>query len=180
MIQPNNILETARFAVKHHGEQRRKYDNMPYIVHPLNVAARLAEFCDMPDAVIQAAILHDVLEDTDCTVEELRENFHAKVCEWVIFLTDEKPREGMNRADRKRLDLERLKQSPWQVGAIKFADMLDNMESIYKHDPLILTECNAIFHALSGQFNRVNDLESQLAYALNFYAEKLGIKLDEK
>ena len=59
------ITKAYNYAVLHHGEQKRK-SGEPYIIHPLQVAYILADI-GMDDATICAALLHDVVEDTDCT-----------------------------------------------------------------------------------------------------------------
>jgi guanosine-3',5'-bis(diphosphate) 3'-pyrophosphohydrolase len=60
-----NLVEKAlRIAVLYHKDQKRKVDNLPYIVHPVMVALKLAKY-GFDDVVIAAALVHDILEDTD-------------------------------------------------------------------------------------------------------------------
>lgn len=68
----NKIEKALRIAVEAHKDQTRKGDGSPYIVHPLMVAFKLQKY-NFPDAVIVAALTHDVLEDTDYPEEKLKE-----------------------------------------------------------------------------------------------------------
>jgi (p)ppGpp synthase/HD superfamily hydrolase len=71
----------------HHG-QRRDADAVPYVVHPLEVAAML-EVHGYDDRVTAAAVLHDTLEDTQLTADELRERFGGEVADLVVVLSDD-------------------------------------------------------------------------------------------
>src|SRR3989344_5138128 len=71
------IRKAYDFAAKAHGAQKRK-SGEPYIVHPLSTALRLAEM-RLDTNTIAAALLHDVCEDTDCSVEDIRKNFGAEI-----------------------------------------------------------------------------------------------------
>lgn len=82
-----------------------------------------------------AALLHDTVEDTDATHEEIARFFGDKVSELVKGLTDvSKPEDG-NRATRKAIDRDHLAQGSKEVQTIKIFDLIHNTESIKKHDP---------------------------------------------
>lgn len=127
------ILYAARFAAAAHGNQVRKYTGEPYICHCFRVAEMIAAEGYPLDATI-AAVLHDVIEDTDATIEDVRERFGFIVADYVTALTDS-PLSMGNRRTRKALDRERLCSAPDTVQAIKCADIIDNLPSIIKHDP---------------------------------------------
>jgi (p)ppGpp synthase/HD superfamily hydrolase len=76
------------FADEHHGAQVREADRAPFLVHPLEVASFL-ERSECPDHVIAAAVLHDVLEDTDTGRDELERDFGREVAELVALVSDD-------------------------------------------------------------------------------------------
>lgn len=131
------LIEFAfRFARDAHAsiDQRRKYTGEPYIVHPVAVTqtvARVTDDCEM----ICAALLHDVVEDTPVTLEQIRDaGFGAPIARLVEELTDVNP-PGSNRAQRHQLALARLADASPRAQTIKLADMIDNTRSIALHDP---------------------------------------------
>ena len=76
------------FAQERHGDQRRQGDDAPFLVHPLEVASYL-ERSGCPDHVVAAAVLHDVLEDTEVQPQELQTRFGPEVCELVALVSDD-------------------------------------------------------------------------------------------
>ncbi|HEY1275988.1 MAG TPA: HD domain-containing protein [Thermoleophilaceae bacterium] len=76
------------FADRHHAGQRREVDGAPFVTHPIEVA-RMLERAGYPDEVVAAGVLHDVLEDTDATREELTDEFGETVAELVDSVTDD-------------------------------------------------------------------------------------------
>lgn len=114
--------------------QKRKYTNEPYIVHPHEVASVVSAF-EVPSEVIMAAYLHDVLEDTQKTVQDIEEHFGPYVCSLVQQLTDvSKPEDG-NRAARKALDHAHSQKACAFAQLVKCADIYSNVKSIVHHDP---------------------------------------------
>ena len=79
------ILRAYNYAVKYHGDQCRK-SGEPYIIHPLNVAYILAEM-GLDDSSICAALLHDVVEDTEVTDNDLRKEFGNEIADMVAGVT---------------------------------------------------------------------------------------------
>jgi len=144
MNQDTILAIVTQFADLAHGEQRRKYTNERYIVHPV----RVMEICktvtdDVPTLV--GALLHDVFEDTTATEEEVRaflmELLPVNETEEVILivneLTDEFIKEKypeLNREKRKKLEAERLGTITAKSQTIKYADVYDNTEDILAHD----------------------------------------------
>ena len=89
------------------------------------------------EEVIAAAYLHDTLEDTDTTLDELVENFGERVAQFVHDLTDKYTKEeypNLNRAERKHLEALRLKGVRPESKLIKYFDIMDNSSSIFHHD----------------------------------------------
>jgi (p)ppGpp synthase/HD superfamily hydrolase len=131
-----NIVERARiFATAAHAAvgQKRKYTGEDYIVHPYEVAG-IVRLAGGTDVQIAAAYLHDVVEDTEVTIEQIAAMFGTEIAELVGWLTDvSKPADG-NRAVRKAIDREHTAKAPAAVKTVKLADLISNTSSIIKHD----------------------------------------------
>ncbi len=130
------IAHAATFAAEAHAAvaQVRKYTGEPYIVHPEAVAALVAE-AGGDDAMVAAAWLHDVVEDTEVSLATLRDLFGDDVADLVFWLTDVSRPEDGNRAVRKEKDRSHNAQAPARAKAVKLADLIDNTASILAHDP---------------------------------------------
>ena len=132
-----NIIEKADlFASTAHAAigQKRKYTNVDYIVHPRRVSKIVADNGGTDD-MIAAALLHDVLEDTQVTGELIAEVFGWKIHKLVVELTDiSKPEDG-NRAKRKAMDAKKLSKVSKEAQIIKLADLIDNSDDIEANDP---------------------------------------------
>ncbi len=130
-----NIIERAMdFAEEHHRGQKRKYTGEPYIVHPFAVAGLVRSVTSRED-VIAAALLHDTVEDTFATLEDVEYNFGPGVTFLVEMVTDvSRPGDG-NRTKRKQMDLEHIARACPAAKTIKLADLIDNTKSIVAYDP---------------------------------------------
>ncbi len=118
-------LETARSA--HAGQVRNGSGGMPYIHHPLTVAEILAEH-GCSDAVLAAALLHDVVEESEATVEEIRRRFGAEVAALVAALTDPEEIEPYElRKDAHRAEVEAAGADALTIFA---ADKLANIRAL--------------------------------------------------
>lgn len=125
-----------QFATCAHRKQVRKYTNEPYINHCLEVAGLV---CDLggthsPD-MVKAAWLHDTIEDTDVTADEIYEVFGRNVWRLVLGLTDSAPLSLGNRAKRKAYERDRLAAESSDVQTIKCCDLISNTRSIVQYDP---------------------------------------------
>jgi len=128
------LFEALRFASEKHRDGRRKGPiAAPYINHPIVVAEQLASagFEDDPDLLI-AALLHDVVEDTDTTAEDLRERFGPRVAGIVLELTDDK---SLDWRERKRLVVERIGSRSREARLIKLSDLTANVFDLIHHPP---------------------------------------------
>jgi (p)ppGpp synthase/HD superfamily hydrolase len=121
----------AHAAVK----QRRKYTGDPYIVHPAEVAKIVAGVPGATPDMVAAAWLHDVVEDTGCTITDIHMGFGADIASLVGWLTDVSRPEDGNRAKRKAMDRAHSAQAPAEAQTIKLADLISNSRSIMQHDP---------------------------------------------
>ncbi len=113
----------ARATAAHAGQVRNGSGGMPYIEHPIAVAARLAEH-DYDDEVIAAALLHDVVEDSDTTVEQLRDEFGERVAGLVAALSDDSEIEDYRQ--RKEEHRARVRRHDGDAFAIYGSDKLTN------------------------------------------------------
>lgn len=131
------VLEAATFAADKHRHQRRKdAAGTPYINHPLDVATLLATEVRNLDSrtlakVLQAALLHDTVEDTDTTYAELVANFGPEVADIVMEVTDDK---RLPKAQRKQLQIEHAAGLSFGAKLVKLADKICNVRSI-RHSP---------------------------------------------
>ena len=120
------------FAVNAHRGQLRKGSNAPYILHPMEVAAIVAAMTD-DEEVISAAVLHDTVEDTAVTLDEICEQFGKRVAELVAAESENK-REDKPAAStwkiRKEETIEHLKTAPKEVKMLTLGDKLSNIRSI--------------------------------------------------
>ena len=130
------MLERAiEFATKAHAGQFRKYTGEPYINHPLAVMEIVRGVPGHTEEMLVAAVLHDVVEDTDVSLMQIQEEFGSEVSELVLHLTDISTPEDGNRLKRKRKDAQWYAQGSAQAQTIKVADFIDNTRDIAQNDP---------------------------------------------
>ena len=174
-----DLIERAcEFATSAHQRigQRRKYTNQPYDSHLAAVAKLVEEVSDDPD-MVAAAWLHDTVEDTPATLDDIEKNFGASVAELVEELTDvSKPSDG-NRARRKDIDRLHSSQASTRAKTVKLADLIDNCKDIRKNDErfarVYLNEMGALLKVLgdgdAALFKRASKLHTR-------YSEQLSTK----
>jgi len=129
------IIEKAeRGAYEWHKGQVRKYTGEPYAMHPKAVM-EIVKTVPHTEAMLCAAWLHDTVEDTPCTLDDVRKMCGDDVAVLVKMLTDvSKPEDG-NRAARKAIDRAHTAKASPEAKTIKLADLIDNTRRITKHDP---------------------------------------------
>jgi (p)ppGpp synthase/HD superfamily hydrolase len=134
--QPTGVSDIGgrarAFAVAMHGGQRRKYSDKPYVVHLDAVVSILRSFGITAPPVLAAAYLHDTVEDTEATIQDIYVSFGEQIAELVYWLTDA---EQGGRRMRKMMSAWRLGRAPWDAKMIKLADLIDNTEQICRKDP---------------------------------------------
>jgi (p)ppGpp synthase/HD superfamily hydrolase len=119
-----NLVDTAiRIAIDAHKDQKRKSDGFPYIAHPFSVALMLQKH-GFRDEVVSAGLLHDVLEDTTVTREELARAIGEEVVDMVLALSEDKSRPW---EERKRTYIATVAASSHEVKAISTADKISNL-----------------------------------------------------
>ena len=128
------ILRAAAFAAIRHRDQRRKdLDASPYINHPITVAALLAEVGVTDLVALQAAILHDVIEDTATRSDEIEEQFGSDVCAVVLEMTDDK---SLPKDERKRLQVENSAELSDPAKLVKLGDKIANVRDLTYSPPV--------------------------------------------
>jgi guanosine-3',5'-bis(diphosphate) 3'-pyrophosphohydrolase len=133
-LNPADLLKAIAFAAHKHSRQRRKdAAASPYINHPIAVATVLASEGEVSDeAILLAAALHDTVEDTQTTFEELEEHFGLEVAGLVRELTDDK---SLEKGERKRLQIEHARESSIRAKQLKIADKICNIRDITVSPP---------------------------------------------
>jgi guanosine-3',5'-bis(diphosphate) 3'-pyrophosphohydrolase len=128
------LLHALHFAADKHRDHRRKGEEAsPYVNHLIEVVESLAREGGVTDLVtLQAAILHDTLEDTQTTAEELESRFGAAVRRVVEEVTDDKQ---LPKAERKRLQIIHAPHLSRAAKLVKLADKISNVRSIVHSPP---------------------------------------------
>ena len=131
---PSRILRAVAFAADRHRFQRRKDDeSSPYINHPIEVAEVLSIEAGVDDeTTLIAALLHDTVEDTETTIEEIRESFGEAVARVVAEVTDDTT---LPRNERRRLQLERAGGVSREAKLVKIADKISNIRDVASRPP---------------------------------------------
>ena len=148
------------FAIEKHSGQTRKIHNSPYILHPLEVAAIVGTMTNDEDTLC-AAVLHDTVEDTDTTLEEITENFGKRVSLLVMTETENK------RSDRPAAETWHLRKEETlimlehtkdiSVKMMWLGDKLSNVRSFYR-------EYQKVGDELWQQFNQKDPREQAWYY----------------
>lgn len=129
-----SLLDAVLFAAERHRNQRRKdAEASPYINHPIALAHLLATTGGIADLVVlQAAVLHDTIEDTETTEAELRERFGEEVTDIVLEVTDDK---ALSKQRRKELQVEHAPHKSQGAALVKLADKTCNLRDIAATPP---------------------------------------------
>lgn len=129
LFATQEVVRAIHFAAERHAEQRRKDPvGTPYINHPITVVKVLLEVGGVEDVeVLQAAALHDTVEDTKTTHAELETNFGERVAHYVAEVTDDK---SLPKAERKRLQVVLAASKSEGARLIKLADKIANVSDL--------------------------------------------------
>jgi (p)ppGpp synthase/HD superfamily hydrolase len=130
----HGILKAARFAsLKHVSQKRKGAAAEPYLNHLIEVAELVSNAINEPDTnLIAAALLHDTVEDTETTREELVHEFGTDVAGLVTEVTDDK---SLPQAERKRLQIEHAPHLSARAQRIKIADKISNLRGVLLTPP---------------------------------------------
>ena len=132
-MDPKLLLHALELASVRHRDQRRKdQEKSPYINHPIAVASLLAEHGVTDPTALLAAILHDTIEDTKTTRDELVAAFGEDVAACVCEVTDDK---SLPKAQRKELQVEHAAHLSAAAKLVKLADKICNVRDIVDSPP---------------------------------------------
>ena len=133
------LARAADYAARQHIAQRRKGERAePYVNHLIEVAALLAEATAGEDVVLLlGGLLHDTLEDTDSTYEDLEQRFGPEVAALVAEVTDDK---SLPKEERKRLQIAKTPGKSRRAKLLKLADKTSNLRSLTQSPPVGWTE----------------------------------------
>jgi GTP diphosphokinase / guanosine-3',5'-bis(diphosphate) 3'-diphosphatase len=128
------VLDALVFAADKHRHQRRKdHDASPYINHPIDLTHILVNEAGVADPlVLVAAVLHDTVEDTATTLDELAARFGPEVSQLVAELTDDK---SLPKDARKRLQEEHAPHASFRAQQVKLADKISNLRDLAARPP---------------------------------------------
>ena len=127
------LFKALAFSAEKHTKQRRKdIEESPYINHPIALANILAQRWVIDENVLCAAILHDTLEDTETTANELREHFGEKITSIVLEVTDDK---SLEKSVRKQKQVEHAASISHEAKLVKLADKIANITDIINTPP---------------------------------------------
>jgi (p)ppGpp synthase/HD superfamily hydrolase len=128
------ILAAAKFAAEKHAAQKRKGAAAePYVNHLIEVAQLIASSSEQLDAnLVMAGFLHDTIEDTGTTAEELEQAFGSDIAALVVELTDDK---SLPKEVRKELQVEEAPHKSVRAQVIKLADKISNLRSLLTSPP---------------------------------------------
>ncbi len=163
------------FAVKAHAGTERRGKGFPYILHPMEAMEIVATIT--PDQeMLAAAALHDTVEDTDVTIERIREEFGERIANLVASESDVMV-EGVSEEDswhaRKQAAIDRLAAAPRDAKIVALGDKLSNMRAIARDYAVKGDELWKIFHAKDpsdhewhyrGLANSLRDLSDTFAF----------------
>jgi GTP pyrophosphokinase len=124
------VARAVEFAVRYHGDQTRP-TGAPYAEHLLEALEVLVRGASVTDPeILQATVLHDVVEDTACTIDDVGRAFGDRVAELVGWVTKPEPGEGADRAAVKEAYLTRLQDAPDDAVLVKLADRVSNVQTL--------------------------------------------------
>lgn len=128
------LLKAIRFsAIKHRDQRRKDPSESPYINHPIQVAETLWEIGGVRDAAtLAAAILHDTIEDTMTSPEEIHTNFGSEILALVLEVSDDR---DLPKSERKRLQIEHAPHISHAAKLIKLADKISNLGDVLHAPP---------------------------------------------
>ncbi len=164
----DKLNRAIAFAAEKHAAKTRKGTSVPYIVHPMEAAAIAAYLTDDLE-VIAAAVLHDVVEDSDATKDDLERLFGSIVAELVVSDSEDKMEHipaSASWKERKKATIVQLESASRDEQIIVLADKLSNMRTIYKDYCLIGDE-------VWQRFNQKDKSEHA------WYYRSIGEKLDK-
>ena len=133
MFSPDRYVDAMRFAAAAHNAQKEPGSDLPYLVHVVSVAAEvIAALPTLPDIdadlAVTCALLHDTVEDTPVTLDEIRARYGDAVAAGVSALTKD-TQKFSQKADQMADSLRRIVEQPREIAIVKLADRITNMSA---------------------------------------------------
>lgn len=141
--------KAAQFAIRAHANSERRGKGFPYIIHPMEAAAIVSTITSDQE-LLAAAILHDVVEDTDVNVNEIEKEFGPRIAQLVASESDlvvEGKSEQESWRERKQYAIDRLAKSSHDAKIVAMGDKLSNLRAIARDYEKMGDELWKIFHA---------------------------------
>ncbi|WP_231631531.1 HD domain-containing protein [Halolactibacillus sp. JCM 19043] len=154
----NNLMRAITYAANKHRDQVRKVDKTPFIAHPYRVAMLLQEH-DCDAEIVIAALLHDTVEDTDCTFEEIEHLFGGGVKTYVDYVTELDKHVPWK--ERKEHSIEAFKSVPYDVKLLIAADKIDNLQSMIDQE---MVHGEAMCTTLSAQEKNKSGITARFSH----------------
>ena len=164
--------EAVKFAVEAHQGTERRGKGYPYIIHPMEAASIVATITNDQE-MLAAAILHDTVEDTDVTIDQIREHFGDRVAELVQHETAPLD-DSLTWREKKTVQVNQLAKAPYDSKVVALGDKLSNMRGIAWDYRMVGDEVWKLFHAPNGKTDvewyyrslgeAMSDLSETLAY----------------
>ena len=134
MSTHGNLIQALAFASAKHRDQRRKdVCASPYINHPIQLVDVLCNEAGVEDInVLTGAILHDTVEDTETTADELTQHFGQQICDIVVEVSDDA---NLCKADRKQEQINHAATLSDEAKLVKLADKICNLRDVADNPP---------------------------------------------
>jgi (p)ppGpp synthase/HD superfamily hydrolase len=131
MFSPDRYVEAMRYAAARHNAQKEPGHDLPYLVHVVSVAAEVIAALPMtrladPDLAVTCALLHDTVEDTGTSLEQITETFGPAVAAGVAALTKN---EKLDKPQQMPDSLRRIREQPPEIAVVKLADRITNLSA---------------------------------------------------
>ncbi len=166
----DKLIEAVNFAaIKHKNQRRKDEDKTPYINHPIGVAFILSNEAEIDDIqVLIAAMLHDTVEDTNTTFDEIENIFGKEVRDIVNECSDDK---SLPKEERKRLQVEHASSHSYKAKLVKLADKIYNLRDLNRSTPVGWSEqrveeyflwASRVFQGLRGTNSKLDKIYIEL------------------
>lgn len=131
MFSPDRYVDAMRFAAAKHNAQKEPGHDLPYLVHVVSVAAEVIAGLEQApllnaDLAVTCALLHDTVEDTGTSLDEIRARFGDAVAAGVSALTKN---DQLPKAEQMADSLRRIREQPPEIAVVKLADRIINMSA---------------------------------------------------
>lgn len=175
-----NLEKSIELATRKHTGQFRKFGGGDYIVHPLRVVKRIQKF-NLGEDIECATAMHDTIEDTDVTKEEILEVSNQNVLKLIIEVTNPSKQSNQNRKTRKKIDREHLAKVSDEAKIIKLCDRIDNLNDLkgcldFDYIQLYVNESKSLLEVLLPATNKYNEVFAELRAELQACIDSLEFK----